>query len=369
MIDEELLIFGAGAHARKLARALHRNGHGVLSYITSRPPDQNQIAGIPVHSWESLPEQWRGHRQVACGIFNRSDAYDKLAAIMRANRVEHILWPWDYYPRLADALGWCYWLDEEPRTLADWREDARYHQLRGILADEESRKTLDRVLAFRSGEDLDFASYTSSEPQYFNRLSLPPLPLQRPCSYLDVGAFDGDTLQLLCRHVAVGRAVLIEPHPDNFSRLTRNLHAFAAEHPGLNALALPLGAGERYASLGISGEGEAAALSSEDAVSHCLEHVITVARLDDVMPTARFDFIKVDVEGHDLAALKGMAEILQRSQAVLAVSLYHRPRDIIELPLATVALLEGLSYSFSIRQHMHNSFDTVLYAIPPRAES
>jgi hypothetical protein len=36
----------------------------------------------------------------------------------------------------------------------------------------------------------------------------------------------------------------------------------------------------------------------------------------------------------------------------------------VHLPLALAQIVDGLSYRYFIRQHMHNSFDTVLYAIP-----
>jgi hypothetical protein len=74
--------------------------------------------------------------------------------------------------------------------------------------------------------------------------------------------------------------------------------------------------------------------------------------------------IKIDVEGHDLEALRGMRNILEKQPAVLAVSLYHRPRDFVAIPLALKAMLSGMQYSYYLRQHMNNSFDQVLYAIP-----
>jgi FkbM family methyltransferase len=364
MIDEKLLIFGAGSHARKLARSLHNKRHTVLGFVTTQQSSEQEVGGLPVYTWATVPNHLRGNCLIACGIFNRSDAYDQLAAIIQANGYRRILWPWEYYPYLHQDLGWCYWLDPTPRTLSSWQEDPDYLKLVSMLADPESRQTLDRVLAFRTGGDIDFASYTSSEHQYFNPLSLTALPSDRQVSFLDIGAYNGDTLQELVQHVDVGKAVLVEPEPGNYSKLAQNLSRLAALHAGLNPYVLPLGAGDEFGTLRIDGEGESSTVSNNGDTRQGASRSATIVPIDKMMPSDCFDFIKVDVEGHDLQALMGMQGLLHRSHAVLAISLYHRPLDMVHLPLALAQIVDGLSYRYFIRQHMHNSFDTVLYAIP-----
>jgi FkbM family methyltransferase len=43
---------------------------------------------------------------------------------------------------------------------------------------------------------------------------------------------------------------------------------------------------------------------------------VEVVRVDDVLPVAAVDFIKLDVQGHELAALAGMERVLASSPAV-----------------------------------------------------
>jgi len=369
MNDEKLLIFGAGSHARKLARSLQLNSNTVLGFITTQQSPHRDLDGLPVYTWETVPHDLRGNCHIAVGIFNRSDAYDELAAIIYANGFSRIIWPWDYYPHLHQDLGWCYWLDSNPRALSSWQQDPDYLKTVSILADSESRQTLDRILAFRSGHDLDFSSFTSPENQYFNPLSLEVLPTERPVTFLDVGAYDGDTLEALIQHVAVAKAVLIEPDPANYTLLTKNIVRLARLYPDLNPYLLPIGAGDQFTCLSLAGEGEAATVSVAGDPENARTRFTTIAPLDSIMPVDRFDFIKVDVEGHDLAALRGMRELLHRSHAVLAISLYHRPRDVVHLPLVLMELLNGMPYNYYMRQHMNNSFDTVLYAIPGAKKS
>jgi hypothetical protein len=76
----------------------------------------------------------------------------------------------------------------------------------------------------------------------------------------------------------------------------------------------------------------------------------------------KIHFIKFDVEGGEIEAIIGAKNLILENRPVLAISLYHRPVDLWEIP----ELLQKLciNYSFYIRQHFFNSFDSVIYAIP-----
>ncbi len=52
-----------------------------------------------------------------------------------------------------------------------------------------------------------------------------------------------------------------------------------------------------------------------------------------VQGIGRRDFIKLDVEGFELKALKGAAATLKLYRPRLAVSLYHKPEDFFEIPI------------------------------------
>jgi hypothetical protein len=58
-----------------------------------------------------------------------------------------------------------------------------------------------------------------------------------------------------------------------------------------------------------------------------------------------------------------MKQTLARSRPRLAMSIYHKPEDLWELPFKVRELLPDAK--LHVRQHGFNGFDTVLYAIPP----
>lgn len=363
VFDQVLLIFGAGTHARKVARALLSKGYRVLGFVSSRP-GADWIDELPVYSWSSLEvEGIPSTTQLLFAIFNRNDPYAELVALANRHGFDRLLMPWDYYPALESELGWCYWLSPKHSSdLNPTASSASYLQVLGMLADEESRETFHRIHAFRRGEDLAFSEVTSADPQYFNDLTLTPLAGRPPITYLDIGAYNGDTLLSLADTRPVGRAILFEPDSANYADLQSNLIGLHRLHPSITIEALPLALGNDDRFVPISGTGEAASL--QGAVGAPDARLIRVVRGDQLFPFEKVDFIKVDAEGSDLNALLGMAELIRRSRPILAVSLYHKPQDLIELPIAICALLKGLPYRFYLRQHMYNSFDSVYYAVP-----
>jgi len=57
---------------------------------------------------------------------------------------------------------------------------------------------------------------------------------------------------------------------------------------------------------------------------------IETTKLDDVLD--HVDFIKMDIEGYELNALIGAKELIKKCKPKLAICLYHKPEDILEIP-------------------------------------
>ena len=91
------------------------------------------------------------------------------------------------------------------------------------------------------------------------------------------------------------------------------------------------------------------------------EDVIDVRKLDTILSDENVTFIKMDIDGAELDALKGAKAIIQKNKPKLAISIYHKPEDIIEIPLLLHEILP--EYKFYIRHYSIYSVETVLYAI------
>jgi FkbM family methyltransferase len=86
----------------------------------------------------------------------------------------------------------------------------------------------------------------------------------------------------------------------------------------------------------------------------------TVCDLDSVLGNENITFIKMDIEGAELEAIKGARNIIARYKPNLAISVYHRPEDIIEIPLLLWEIVPD--YTFCLRHYRSSRRETVLYA-------
>ncbi|MBN2419857.1 MAG: FkbM family methyltransferase [Deltaproteobacteria bacterium] len=88
---------------------------------------------------------------------------------------------------------------------------------------------------------------------------------------------------------------------------------------------------------------------------------VPVIALDDVIDEDGVTFIKMDIEGAELEALKGASKTIKLFKPKLAISLYHKPEDIIDIPEYIMDLNQG--YKLYIRHYTNWTVDTVLYAV------
>lgn len=87
---------------------------------------------------------------------------------------------------------------------------------------------------------------------------------------------------------------------------------------------------------------------------------IDLISLDSYFNGKRYTFLKVDVEGSELALLQGAKQSIAMHKPKVALSVYHYPIDIFELPLQLKAIHEN--YTFFLGHHSSQLMDTVLYA-------
>jgi FkbM family methyltransferase len=109
--------------------------------------------------------------------------------------------------------------------------------------------------------------------------------------------------------------------------------------------------------------------ADEDVTNHEYIHtlemrkeVIPVDKIDNITKGEEVTFIKMDIEGAELEALKGATETIKKYKPKLAICIYHRECDIVEIPRFIHQLVP--QYKFYIRHHSFLPWETVLYAIP-----
>ncbi len=221
--------------------------------------------------------------------------------------------------------------------------------------DEQSRQEYIAHLRWRRSPDEVYAPTPVTGDLYF----LEDLfSLQAEDTFIDGGAFDGDTiLSLLGQPNGHIKEVLaFEPDPSNYSKLVSivdGLDSHVKERIVCYNLALSNTAGvERFMA---TGQG-----SSSVSQSGTIE--VDCAKLDEILVNKKPTIMKFDIEGAELAALAGAQEIIRKYKPILAVSVYHKQNDLWRIPLFINELNPG--YNLFLRSHYHDGLDTVCYAIP-----
>lgn len=102
-----------------------------------------------------------------------------------------------------------------------------------------------------------------------------------------------------------------------------------------------------------------------DGCSHISDEgtsVIEVISIDEVLNGKPCTFIKLDIEGAELETLKGAVKTIKQHRPKMAISIYHKPEDIVEIP---AFLMENFpNYNYYIRHYCLRPCETILYAIP-----
>ena len=83
--------------------------------------------------------------------------------------------------------------------------------------------------------------------------------------------------------------------------------------------------------------------------------------MDDII-TDKIDFLKTDIEGAEMSALRGGKNLIVNSRPILAISNYHSLDDIVDIPCYLSELLTN--YKFFVKHHSFTIGETVLYGIP-----
>lgn len=168
---------------------------------------------------------------------------------------------------------------------------------------------------------------------------------------IDCGAYDGDTALAFAKVCPNYRKIYaLEPNLEILPKLKKRVADLKIE-------ICEVGAYSRKDTLSFQNQESGCSSLSEEGgfkiTLDCIDHL--VAKEQDPIT-----FIKMDIEGSELEALKGASQTIKKYKPKLAICVYHRKDDLIEIP----KLIQELrpDYRLYLRNHQCVPEDTVLYA-------
>lgn len=215
------------------------------------------------------------------------------------------------------------------------------------LEDDRSKSVFENILKYRATSDWACLKKSRANDNLRNQYFVPEIQFSDHEIIVDCGAFTGDTVKLFYKNIPGCRVIALEPDEKNFELLQK------IKLEGL--MPIKCGAWSEDTTLNFSDNGGGTA-DGKIAVSGNAK--IEVKALDHLLECQAATYIKMDIEGAELEAIKGAKRIIGERRPKLAICLYHRPQDFFEIPL----YIKKLNPNYKLYVHHHYN-DTVLYAV------
>lgn len=230
-----------------------------------------------------------------------------------------------------------------------------FQKVRKLLADEKSREVFDTLIDYKIGGDIKTLQSCETPLEEAEAL----LKIDKNETYVDLGAYNGDTVERFLRltNKEFAEIYAVEPDHRNFTRMVRRNYALGRGifHP-INAAAWNENIPLKFRK---SGGRNSSACNQYGRGPEVRINGITV---DKMLGGKKPTLIKIDVEGAEREALEGAAESISKHRPRIILSAYHRRDDLTALPLMIKEL--NPAYKMYLRHHPYiPAWDTNFYCI------
>lgn len=233
-----------------------------------------------------------------------------------------------------------------------------FNSLYEILQDDKSRQVMEAYLNQKITGRFKEMEGVWDGRQYFSGKGY---RLSGVGCIVDCGAYIGDSFLAFCDEYEKttgskyrGKAYLLDPDEHNQQQIRINCQNTEAD-----IKCLKTGAWNQKGTLAFQSDENQRNAGKIDDLG---DVIIQVDTIDNIVKDDKVDFIKMDIEGAELNALKGAARTIVRDRPVLAVCVYHKREDLLEIPSYIHSLYDG--YQFYIRAYGGPySIELVLFAV------
>ncbi len=191
------------------------------------------------------------------------------------------------------------------------------------LADEKSKRLFSAMINYKLSGKADFLFKESSEISEIYAIIGNDVRVA-----VDAGAYNGDTAREMQTYLGkIAKIYAIEPDKRNFKKLAK----YVSEN-GLEEKIILVNAG-------VYSEDSEGEFNSSGNRNSSISSTVSYESKSDTVPLVaidslvkeKIDYIKYDVEGAELEALKGSFGVIKEHHPRLLISAYHRSEDIFSL--------------------------------------
>lgn len=222
----------------------------------------------------------------------------------------------------------------------------RVNRVYANLTDDFSKKTLNQMIKTRLSWNEKYLKEVKAKDMYF----ISELDFKDNETFLDGGAYDGDTAIEFINKVdgKFKKIYCVEPNKLNYEKIKKLSSSYMDNKIEL----IPYGISDREGEVFFAGEKTGYHISTSGTKTL----IKTIDSLN-IKPT----FIKLDIQGEELSALKGAEKTIREFKPKMAICVYHKMEDILDVTEWILNL--NMEYKIFLRHHADDINDTVLYTI------
>ena len=346
--SEIVYIWGNGSYSKTISEYLRETGgfNGRLikivddEYLESENSDTISFSSFLKNQSFSYP--------IVFGFYNYKSILQKKEKWR--NKFHHM---YDFHLTTVNGklLRW------DPKKAKSLEQD--YATTYNLLSDERSRCLMQSYLN---------AAIAGDFHQLFSEFYTPNAYFNETTNYLDIttlidcGAYNGDSIHdFISEFPDYKKIIAIEPDPSNLIVLRRrekreNIRFLEIQNKGVSSKSDTL----RFKANGKSD-------SFLDSSGNIEIHVVTI---DEIVSSRNDDpgqmFLKMDIEGGELEALHGAVHLITERTPVLAICVYHKEMDLIEIPKFIHEVSGSNTYDYHLGFHGLDLAELVFYAVSRR---
>ena len=336
--SKPLILYGAGVVGASADRVLKHYGIEALCFCDKNKKGTDESTGLRIISPKTLISEHPDANIIICSVNYAEEIKRDLEKLgVSENRI---------FSRNFLNLHEMILSDIQPHF-------SGYERVYDLYADDQSRHILlMRIMGYLTSSPLTSSPLTS---QYFDSEFI---SLSEKEIFVDAGMYIGDTADQFFRYVNNKYKAYygFEPDSDNYNKANISL----LEQP--NVTTINKGLWNCDTQLYFSGNLSSSSKIENVSTGNRYGNSVNVTALDiyfkdKALPT----FIKMDIEGAELEALKGAQSIIRRYKPKLAICAYHKPEDVYTIPELINSYRND--YVFYLRHYTNSIYETVFYAI------
>ena len=306
--SKPIVLYGTGNGADKIYNRLNKDGIEISGVFSSSGFKKGkEFYGFNVTSYEDLKAKYNDMIILVCFGSHLESVISNILSLKAENEL--------YMPDVPvygeEIFDICFARDHKEELINVYNN----------LADEKSRQVFENTVYYKITGDIDYLIRCESLYEETVELIKPSEEI-----YLDLGAFDGDTVkQLIYWDKNYKKIIAVEPDGRNFKKLTANttnldnitlLNYAVAENNGIVPMTKNKGRGN-------AGQGR-----TLEIPALCIDYIC-----DGFFPT----FIKMDVEGSESAAIFGGKNTI-KNKPKMQIACYHRSEDLFKIPIQVLKI-------------------------------